>query len=190
MKWVETGALKVLDFDIETRRVGFHNGGKFGPDGCEPITIAASWVGEKQVSVWLQPEQDLPEMLLAFKKLYDAADYVTGHYVRKFDIPIIMGSLLEQGLPLLGPKRVCDTKQDLVNFAGLSKSQENLSGMMELADQKYHMADFRWRKSTRLDPEGTEQAKKRAVADVKQHKQLRLALVKAGALKEPREWRP
>jgi DNA polymerase elongation subunit (family B) len=190
LKLRSVGALRILDFDIETRKVGFFQAGKFSPDGCEPTAIAASWVGEKKVSAWLQPELSVPEMLAEFVRLYDQADLVTGHYVRKFDLPILNGALLEHGLPLLSEKRVCDTKCDLVTKGGLSSSQENLGAMLKLADSKYHMNDHRWRASTRLDPAGIEEARKRAVSDVRQHKQLRLALLAAGALRPPREWRP
>ena len=41
----ETGRLRILDFDIETRKVGFFQAGKFSPDGCEPTAIAAMKVG-------------------------------------------------------------------------------------------------------------------------------------------------
>jgi DNA polymerase elongation subunit (family B) len=190
VKWRKAGRLRILDFDIETRKIGFHSGGKFNPDGCEPITIAASWVGEKTVTVWAQPDDDLPDMLRGFAELYLDADIVTGHYIRKFDLPLLNGAMLEHGLPLLPEKRVCDTKTDLVNFAGASKSQENLGAMLALADSKYHMNDHKWRNSTRLTAGGVAEAKRRATADVRQHKQLRMALLAAGALKEPRPWRP
>ena len=190
MRLRKNGTLRILDFDIETRRVGFFTAGKFGPDGCEPIAIAASWVGERAVHVWLQPEHTIPEMLAGFVELYTAADMVTGHYVRKFDLPILNGSLFEHGLPLLEDKLVSDTKTDLVTKAGISASQENLGAMLALADSKYHMNDHRWRQAARLSPAGVEEARKRVVADVRQHKKLRVALIAAGALKPPTEWRP
>ncbi len=190
MRWTKEGAIRLLDFDIETRKVGFHTGGRFSPDGCEPTTIAACWIGEKKVHVWAQPEHTLPEILVAFMLLYNEAELVTGHYIRKFDLPIINGSLLEHGLPMLTEKWASDTKGDLMSFSGLSKSQENLSGMLRLADEKYHMADFRWRESTRLTVEGAEEAKKRATSDVRQHIRMRAALIEAGALRGPRVWRP
>lgn len=190
MELRKAGKLRILDFDVETRRVGFFQGGHFAPDGCEPITIAASWVGESRIHIWLQPEQSLTEMLIGFADLYDQADLVTGHYIRKFDLPILNAAMFEHGLPFLPPRRVCDTKADLVTMAGLSKSQENLGALLELADQKFHMNDHRWRGASRLAPEGVALARKRASSDVKQHKQLRVALGRAGALKPPRVWSP
>lgn len=182
--------LRLLDLDIETRRVGFHTGGKFAPDGCEPVAIACSWVGQRDVRVWLLGEYQLPEMLGWFARLYQEADVVTGHYLRKFDLPILNGAMLEHGLPPLGRKLVSDTKEDLVSFAGLSKSQENLSRMLSLAEQKFHMADADWRDVARLTPDGMAEAKKRVAGDVRQHKRLRRTLVEAGWLKAPRGWSP
>lgn len=181
---------RILDFDIETRKVGFHNGGRFNPDGCEPTAIAWSWEGQKKVECYLLGKDDPVEMLTEFAEVYDYADMVTGHYIRKFDLPIINGSLFELGLPLLGEKLTCDTKLDLVNFAGLSKSQENLSAMLELAADKFHMPDHNWRLATRLTPAGIQLAKTRVIDDVKQHKLLRGILVERGALVTPQYWRP
>lgn len=190
MRLRKTGTRRILDFDIETRRVGFFTAGKFGPDGCEPIAIAASWIGEKHVHAWLQPECSVPEMLTAFVDLYDQADMVTGHYVRKFDLPILNGSLLEHGLPLLTEKLVSDTKTDMVTKGGISASQENLGAMLALADSKYHMNDHRWRQAARLSADGIDEARNRVIADVRQHKLLRAALLTAGALRHPTRWRP
>jgi hypothetical protein len=84
--------------------------------------------------VWTQPDYTVEEMLLYFAELWDEADIVTGHYIRKFDIPILNGNLFERGYPLLGEKLVQDTKVDLREIAAISKSQENLAQMLELAD--------------------------------------------------------
>jgi hypothetical protein len=180
----------ILDFDIETRRIGFFTAGKFGPDGCEPIAIAWSWVGTEDIHVRTLEETPLPEMLLWFKQVYDLADIVTGHYIRRFDLPIINGSLMEHRLPLLGEKRAWDTKLEMIKKAGIGASQENLSMMYELAEQKFSMSDHRWRQAARLTKEGMAAARTRVVDDVIQHKQLRLVMIEEGALKSPKLWKP
>jgi hypothetical protein len=179
--------LRVLDFDIETRLVGFHKGGRFAPDGCEPIAVAWSWEDPHNVEVIVGPSK---RMLRVFAKEFARADMVTGHYVRKFDLVVLNGAMIENGLPTLGPKLVHDTKDDLVKFAGLSKSQENLSGMLHLAEAKYHMSDVKWREAARLKADGREATKTRVVHDVLQHLELRAGLLQAGLLHEPRMWRP
>src|SRR6266496_1708003 len=149
---------RTLDFDIETRKVGFHQGGRFNPDGCEPIAIACSWAHAQPVGVktldteWR--EEDLIDMLEWFKTWWDQATMVTGHYIRKFDLPILNGAMAEMGLPLLGEKMSHDTKIDAKRMAGLSLSQENLAYLTRIEESKFHMNDGRWRRATRLTPEG------------------------------------
>jgi hypothetical protein len=182
------GVRRVLDFDIETRRIGFHSAGKFSPDGCEPVAIAAGWADEEQVYVWTLADSKPFQMLANFRHLWNMAGIVTGHYIRKFDLPIINGALLEHGLPLLSPKLTQDTHGDFVRVAGMSKSQENLSLMLRTGSKKVHMADNDWRQIARLDPDAMEQCRARVKGDVVQHKQDRLALLAAGALKAPKVW--
>lgn len=188
MEAVVVKQLRILDFDIETRLVGFHFGGKFAPGGCEPIAIAASWVGEKPVHVRTLGEGTAKEMLLWFRDLYDQADVVTGHYIRKFDLPILNGAFFENKLRTLGKKLVVDTKQDFVRRAGFSLSQENLAAMLQLERGKYHMNDNDWRAASR--GLNLREVKKRVTEDVKQHKLLRAELVERDALSPPKMWRP
>lgn len=182
--------LRILDFDIETRLVGFHNAGRFKPAGSEPTALAAQFVGSKVTHLAYQPDWGVFEILRLFRDLYDAADIVTGHYIKKFDLPILNGQMIEYGLPPLDQKLVQDTKVDLIDFEGLSKSQENLSEMLMLQESKFKMNDAKWRAATRLDPAGVELTKKRVSQDVKQHMRLRQALLEAGALNPPTPWKP
>lgn len=173
---VEAKDMKVLDFDIETRRIGFHNGGRFNPDGCEVVILAAAW-DNSPVQTWslrsTWKQRDAVAIVTAFRDLYEEADMVTGHYIRKFDLPILNGACLEWGLPPLGRKLVLDTKIDLLDLGGLSQSQENLSALMTLEASKFHMHDNAWRSVARLTPEGLSLARERVVDDVIQHQELR-----------------
>lgn len=178
---LEQRQLRVLDFDIETRRIGFHNAGRFAPDGCEPVIVAAAWDDEPElVETWglrsRWSERDARRMVGAFRKLYEEADMVTGHYIKKFDLPILNGACLEWGLPPLGRKLVLDTKVDLIDVAGLSQSQENLSALNMLEESKFHMNDQGWRQVARLTPDALALAEERVVTDVMQHQALRAAL--------------
>lgn len=188
---VRREAVKVLDFDIETRRIGFHYGGKGKPDGCEPVVIACAWDNEPARTMSLDTiwsANDCIAMLEWFSGLWQQADIVTGHYVLKFDIPILQGAMMEHGLPPLTKKAVLDTKIHLRNVGGLSQSQENLSALKDLEASKFHMNDNWWRKVARLTQEGLDLAETRVVADVKQHQELRIAL--AGWFKSPTIWTP
>jgi hypothetical protein len=127
-------------------------------------------------------------MLQEFVKMYDAADMVTGHYIRAHDLPHVNGALMEFGLPRLTEKLTCDTKLDLVKLTGVSKSQESLADMMGLSEPKIHMTQAMWRAANRL--QRLELTERRVMADVRQHKALRLEMVRRELLRPPRMWRP
>lgn len=177
--------LKILDWDIENRPLTY-----LGSDWttAEVTVIAASWGPRKPVFCWCLGRDDPVDMLLGFKALYDEADMVTGHFIRKHDLPIVNGALMEYGLPTLGPKLTSDTKLDMVRRKDLSASQEALAGMLGLKKPKVHMTQTDWRAANRLQDIGL--AETRCVGDVRQHQQLRLAMIEAGLLGPPKVWRP
>jgi hypothetical protein len=177
--------LKILDFDLENRPISYA-GNDF--TFSDVTAIAASFVGSREVKVWAIPEVSYEEMLAEFKIMYDKADMVTGHNIRKHDLPILRGAMLEFGIGILSPKLTSDTYLDLISFSGVSKSQENLSDMYGLPASKFHMNQNSWRQANRLTAEGIALTKKRVISDVKQHKQLRNRLIEANALRGPKMW--
>lgn len=181
------GKLKILDFDIENRPLSY-----MGADytSAEITAIAASWTEQNKVHVWVLGEVDYEEMLQGFVDLYNEADVVTGHYIRRHDLPIINGALLETDLDPLTAKLASDTKVDLIKFKDLSKSQESLSSMFQLPEPKHHMSQQEWRTANRLTSEGLEKTKQRVTKDIAQHKALRARLIEAGFLGPPRIWAP
>ena len=187
LRWTDGRPLRWLDFDLENRPLSY-----MGSDftSAEVTAIAASWVGEKRVRCWALGEATAEEMLRGFCALYEQADGVTGHYIRKHDLPILNGALLELGLPLLGSKLTSDTKLDLVRRKDLSASQESLGEMYGLSHPKEHMSQPQWRAANRLTPEGIRETKRRVKGDVRQHKSLRAKLIEAGALGPPKVWHP
>jgi hypothetical protein len=182
-----TRPTRVLDFDIEARPLSY-----LGADFTtrDVTAIAASWNGSKTVEAMLLGEHDIGEILEWFVGLYDRADMVTGHYIRRYDLPNINGALLEAGMAPLGAKLTSDTKDDLVRRQGISVSQESLAEMLGLPAGKYHMTQPKWRKANRLAPDGLEETRRRVVGDVLQHKLMRQALLDRGWLKGPRRWSP
>lgn len=132
----------------------------------------------------------MEDILKGFLELYEEADIVTGHYIRKHDLPIINGALLEHGLPVLRPKLTSDTKLDLVRFGGIPASQEALGAMLDIAAPKVQMNQSKWRDANRLTRSGVSETEKRVVGDVIQHKALYRELVDKGYLKRPKVWRP
>jgi hypothetical protein len=179
--------LKILDFDIENRPLSY-----LGMDftTSEITSIAASFHGEERIYTWLLGVDEQVEILEGFRELYDAADIITGHYIRAHDLPIITDMRFESGLPNLEPKLTVDTKTDLIAGKGISKSQENLSEMLELPAPKVHMNTPRWRKANRLTEEGIALTRKRVEGDIVQHKALYAVLVSEGRIKPPVLWQP
>ena len=192
---IEGGNL-ILDFDIENRPSSYWYDGQAT---AEVTAIAACFVGRpRSMRVFLLPptmtnaehRDAMVAMLEGFRKMYDQADTVTGHYIRRHDLVIINAALIEMGLPLLEQKMTIDTKLDLVKFSDIPKTQENLSDLMGLAEAKLHMKQSMWREANRLTLEGMAKTTKRVRNDVRQHMKLRLALTSAGLLKSPKVWRP
>lgn len=183
---------RILDFDIENRPLSY-----LGHDftTSEVTAIAAGWVSEERVYCWLLDngppiDEALRWVLLSFREFYNQADIVTGHYIRKHDLPIINGAMLEMGLPPLGPKLTIDTKLDLKPLSGVSKSQESLAAMLGIEAPKVHMTQADWREANRLTAAGLEKTRERVVGDVRQHKALRLALTERRLLRAPKIWSP
>ena len=118
LKWRDGKTLRVLDFDIENRPLSY-----LGMDYTtgEVTAIAASWEGKQHVWVKLLGRNTALEMLAGFAELYNQADIVTGHYIRKHDLPVLNGAMLEHGLPPLrnqDMRRLVDTIDlDDVDFA-------------------------------------------------------------------------
>lgn len=190
--------LRVLDFDIENRPLSY-----LGMDftSAEITAIAWSWVDKKPVySMLLNPKGRYVEDSGSTYTAYDAfrlfalalrnADIVTGHYIRKHDLPILNAAMMENNLPPLPELMVQDTKCDLVRRKDLSASQENLAALLGLPEPKHHMSQSEWREANRLTPEGIAKARTRAVKDVIQHKALRAELIRRKLLHPPRMWRP
>lgn len=187
MRIIKRTPLKVLDFDTECRPMHYS---EFRAES-QITGIAWSWVGEQHVQCLLL-EQDLSNerrMLKAFLVALEQADVITGHYIRKHDLPLIVDHCIRLGLELPKPVLTQDT-MDMVSIKGLGKSQENLATTFGLAAEKHHMTGASWRRANDLSPEGQAGTRKRVIDDVIQHKALREELLARGVLRTPRLWRP
>lgn len=194
MNVVQGRRLRILDFDIENRPLTY-----WAPDmpTAEITSIASCWADDPEsMQVDLLGETDGWLMLVRFIQRYAEADMVTGHYIRKHDLPIINAMLIEEGLPTLGPKLSCDTKLDMVKKSDLPATQEFLLETLDVRDEdgqpfrKYHMSQTDWREANRLTPEGLAKTRARVSSDVRAHMALRLAMVERGLLTSPQVWQP
>lgn len=186
---------RILDFDIENRPLSY-----WQPDRptAEITAIASCWIERNDdgtfdyssTEVLLLAEVDPEDMLRRFVERYDEADMVTGHYIRKHDLPIINGALYEYGLPLLSPKLTCDTKLDMFTKADIPATQEFIIETLGVPYPKVHMTQADWREANRLTPAGLEKTRARVTADVQGHILMRAAMLARGMLKSPRIWNP
>lgn len=161
-------------------------------DESQITAIAWGWVDEAKVYDEVL-EQDLSNevsMLGRFLDAYREADMVTGHYLERHDLPLLNDHCMRHGWSKLPAKLVQDTKTLLPRVKGLSLSQENLGTLYELDERKHHMNGRRWAVANTLSSEGRDEARKRVVTDVRQHKKLRKALIERGYLSMPRVWTP
>ena len=184
---VRTRVPRILDFDVEARPLHWISGDYVSK---EITAMAWAWTDMPDVvTCYLLGETEPDMMLRAFLVAYDAADMVTGHFIRGYDLPMVNGALTEYGLPALGDKLSHDTKLDLVRRQGLSGSQENLGAMLRLEHRKVPMNQATWRTANRLTPEGLALVQQRVVGDVQQHIEMRQRLLELGYLGPPKVWR-
>jgi len=174
---------KILDFDIENRPLAYW----WGDATTGEITaIAWSFYDPDAIEVVALGDVSTRDILEAFLAAWNEADVVTGHYIRKHDIPTINAMLFEQGTPPLERKQIHDTKLEFKEgFKDLSASQESLAAMLGIPAPKVQMDQKKWREANRLTPEGIALTKERVIGDVVQHMQLRDALIELGWLDPP-----
>lgn len=180
--------LRILDFDTECRPMHYS---EWRPES-QITGIAWAWVGEETVHC-ITLKQDLSnerEMLEKFMEALREADIVTGHYITRHDLPLLVDHCARFEIPFPVPLRVQDTKVDLVRMKGLGQTQENLSATFGLDAEKHHMNGSTWRVANTLTPEGQAGTRKRVVDDVIQHLALREELIRRKLLRAPRRWSP
>lgn len=180
--------LRILAFDIESRPLSF-----WVPErpSAEITAIASCWFDDiNSMSSDILGVTDTTTMLENFVERYNQADMVSGHYIRKFDLPMINGALMEFGLPRLAPKLTCDTRLDMYPKGDIPATQEYLGELFGVTVQKVHMSQHDWRTANRLLPEGLEATRKRVTMDVYQHMLIRGKMLELNLLKSPRLWRP
>jgi hypothetical protein len=192
--------LRVLDFDIENRPLSYWYQGNCT---AEVTAIAWQWIGDPEDRVFCNVLTPDPEsalvMLTNFWAAYTAADMVTGHYIRRHDLGIVQAALIENQAQMLkvdgtarrlGRKLTSDTRLDLVKFQDIAKSQEALAGMLGIRSPKEQMTQSDWREANRLTDRGIAETYRRVVGDVRQHVELRAALLDRELLNGPKVWRP
>lgn len=181
----KVSAPRILDFDLENRPLSY-----LGSDFTTSEVTAIAWGysddSVERIRCAMLGKMEPREMLDRFVEAYNASDIVTGHFIRKHDLPIINGALAEYEMPALKPKLTIDTFFDLRKIKGISKSQESLGSMLGLESPKVGMNQTMWRAANRL--ERLDQVRDRVIGDVRQHMELRVKLTELGWLGPPKMW--
>src|SRR5687767_5803841 len=171
--------VRILDFDIENRPLSYWYSDR---PTAEVTAIAWSFNDTDDVHTYILGRDDTRNGFERFMEAYDEATAVTGHYIRKHDLRILNGAMLEEGLRPLSSKLTIDTKLDLVTQGDLPATQEHLAEMYGVGAPKIHMTQMMWREANRLTREGLKKTYDRVVGDVVQHKELRTVLANKGLL--------
>lgn len=153
----------------------------------EITAIAWSWVGDERVVCHLRCE-GAPRMLARFRAAYEKATIVTGHNIRKYDLPLVNAEMLRFHLGPLPAKLTQDTLREIPRTTGMKRDQDNLGKFFRTDDQKYAMSWQDWQDA--YAESGWAGVRTRVVTDVVQHKQIRAEMAVDGWLKPPRIWRP
>jgi DNA polymerase elongation subunit (family B) len=191
MRLHSVGQGRILDFDIETIAAGFAD-----PEWVpQKITcVAWSWIGTDVVESRVCGPAGLfgkpqlrAKMLAPLLKALGEADMVTGHNIRRFDLPVLQAEVMRLGLPSLPVVLAQDTIK-LRTSKGFKKGQDVLGRLYRIADEKLSLDWQAWQDA--YDEDGWQTIRDRAESDVAMHKQLRAALIELDYLKEPRRWSP
>ena len=188
-------AQRTLDLDIENRPLSYAGDdftfSEITAIACADVVVLASGKAKGQnAKCWLLGIDHPQTMLEEFRERYEAADIITGHNIRKHDLRLLNGAMLEYGYGPLPPRLFSDTYLHLKTLGGVSKSQESLAAMCGVKAQKIHMNQKDWRDANRLYEEGVEKARARCIGDVRQHIEMRAILLERGWLRAPRMWTP
>lgn len=166
---------RVLDFDTENVPGFYWYDGKTS-DILH--TIAWTWLGEDTVesvtTVWnpevgLQLEQGGFERFLAALTL---ATVVTGHNIKRHDIPLLNAHAVRHQLPPIQWPTAHDTLLMFPPMKGMPRGQEYLADLYALEERKMHVGIHLWEKASRGDREASKVVVDRCKSDVVSHAKL------------------
>ena len=190
LRWAETGPRLILDFDVETLAAGYADP-EWVPSRI--TAIAWSWVGEETVETRtiLDYAKNLPTflqmnflgckpMLEEFVAVFNTADAVTGHNIRRFDLGVMNAELMRLQMPVLQAKPVIDTIR-LVRAKGFKKGQDVMADVLGIVEEKTAMNWAQWQRAY-AEP-GWPEVRERVSGDVIQHKQLLGRVLELGYLR-------
>jgi hypothetical protein len=189
LAWRQVRDLHALVFDIENRPLSYWYD---GATTAEVTVIAYKWLNGTKTKVLLADgKTDTAAILAAFRPVYEKADVLIGHNIRKHDLPILNGAYVENEQGQLPARLTIDTLRDLARWKDIPKSLEYLTSWLGCSIEKPHMDQHKWREANRLSRQGVALARKRCAVDVRINEWCYRELVKRGLLvKPPSVWKP
>lgn len=146
MNWQTLRLLDGLVVDVENKP------GTYGPgDYTHPKLTAVGWCSIERESdettgrCLVRTDVDgMRAIAEELRVVWDAADFVVGHNMRRHDRKLLDGWFYALDLPLLSRKRIVDTYLDQPKLAGLSRSLENLTSRWGCPILKPHLEEHVW----------------------------------------------
>lgn len=171
-----------LVFDIENMP------GTYGPgDYTHPKVTAIGWqfldsAVPHGITFNRRDPADMRTMAETFRRIWDKADFVIGHNIKRHDKKILDGFYTTLDLPILSRKRMVDTYLDEPKMAGLSRSLENLAERWDCPVKKVYMPEHVWEKAYDGLPAYVKRMKQRVISDVQINVWLFYELQRRGLL--------
>lgn len=178
--------LRVLDFDVECLP-----GHWIAADYVSKIITAASWkvIGSRgRPTVLTHYDTEAEEIAALLAAEIANSDFVVGHYIRGFDLPLLNGNLLRGGNPPIGQVLAQDTKLDLPKAHGRSLSQENLAAQIGVSKPKVKVSLPDWEAFNTRKPGYKEKGIERVAGDVLQNIEMYERLLDLNWLSAPKVW--
>lgn len=167
MNWRTVRSYRGLAFDIENKP------GTYGPaDYTHPkvTAVGCMFLDESVCWAWCfnrKSEVNMHDGAELFRDIWDEADFVLGHNIRRHDRKILDGFYTALGLPLLSQKKMVDTYLDMPKMEGLSRSLENLADRWGCPERKIHLTEHDWEQAYDGVPEYVALMRQRVTSDVR-----------------------
>jgi hypothetical protein len=184
----EPRPLRIVTLDFECLP-----GHWIGSDYVSRIVTALAWSWSNnpdRIDVMTHYEHSRREMGGVFAALLKTADIVTGHWITGFDLPVGNGARLRENMSPVDQVLASDTKTQLSKTSGRSLSQQNLAASLGVKSPKVNVTLREWEEFNLREPGAREVGVERVVSDVRQHMEMRKALIELGWLGAPQVWRP
>src|SRR6266487_563573 len=98
LKWRTKRNFRILHFDCENRPLSYWCSDR---PSAEVTAIAWSWAGSHKIDWCFLDAVGRMDGLFSFLAAYNESNMVTGHYIRKHDLPLMNGMLIDWGLKTL-----------------------------------------------------------------------------------------